>query len=118
QGSTIRFAPGGPLLPLDLDVPGDLSSAAFLAGAATLGGIEPVRIERVGLNPTRTGFLEVLMRMGGAWRIESPIELGGEPAGTLVIGPAQLRATAVDAAEIPGLIDEVPLLAVVAARAA
>jgi len=114
----IRFAPTGRLSPLDIRVPGDPSSAAFLVGAALLADGGEVRIREVGVNPTRTGFLAVLARMGARVNIEHRQDVGGEPVGDLVVRPADLRATEVTAGEIPGLIDEIPLLAVLASRAA
>jgi 3-phosphoshikimate 1-carboxyvinyltransferase len=75
-----------------------------------------LRISSVGINPTRIGFLAVLERMGATPRVESPVTEFGEPVGDLVVTPAALRATEVVAGEIPGLIDEIPLLAVVASR--
>jgi 3-phosphoshikimate 1-carboxyvinyltransferase len=98
-------------------VPGDPSSAAFLVGAAILAEAGELRIAGIGVNPTRIGFLEVLRRMGGEVRVESGPSQFGEPVGDLLIRPGPLRATEVAAREIPGLIDEIPLLAVLAARA-
>lgn len=114
----IRFAPTGELRPFEVLVPGDPSSAAFLVGAALLAEDGRLRIEGVGLNPTRTGFLRVLDRMGARVDSENRSEQAGEPVGDLVAGPASLRGTTVTAGEIPALIDEIPLLAVVASRAA
>ncbi|HEX2425174.1 MAG TPA: 3-phosphoshikimate 1-carboxyvinyltransferase [Actinomycetota bacterium] len=101
----------------DAAVPGDVSSAAFLAGAAAVTGGE-IEVLDVGLNPSRTGFLEVLQRMGVAVEtFERRTELG-EPVGDLIVhGPSRLRATSVSADELPLVIDEVPLLAAVAAHA-
>ena len=113
----IVFEPTGRTEPFDLQVPGDPSSAAFLIGAAALAEAGTLRIARVGVNPTRIGFLEVLGRMGAMVRRETEDETFGEPVADLVAGPAELRATEVRAEEIPGLIDEIPLLAVVASRA-
>jgi len=113
----IMFEPTGRIEPFDLQVPGDPSSAAFLIGAAALAEAGTLRIARVGVNPTRIGFLEVLGRMGAMVRRETEDETFGEPVADLVAGPAELRATEVRAEEIPGLIDEIPLLAVVASRA-
>jgi 3-phosphoshikimate 1-carboxyvinyltransferase len=112
-----RFHPDGRLAPFELQVPGDPSSAAFLVGAALLAESGELRVTGVGLNPTRTGFLRVLARMGGPVGRESERDEFGEPVGDLVARPAPLRATAVGPDEVPGLIDEVPLLAAVAARA-
>jgi 3-phosphoshikimate 1-carboxyvinyltransferase len=117
QGDWIEFAPTGTVQPFDIEVPGDPSSAAFLVGAATLSEAGELRVEGVGLNPTRTGFLRVLSRMGGDVGVENQSERYGEPVGDLRIAPAPLIATEVTAGEIPGLIDEIPLLAVLAARA-
>ena len=106
--------------PLDILVPGDFSSAAFFMVLGLLrGGTEPLVIENVGLNPTRTGLLPVLERMGaeisGAGQEHG--EVSGEPAGDLLVTPSQLSGCDVGGDEIPGLIDEVPILAVAAARA-
>ena len=113
----IRFRPTGRLTPFELQVPGDPSSAAFLIGAALLAEGGELHLGGVGVNPTRIGFLDVLARMGATVRHEGWSEEGGEPVSDLLIAPAALRATEVTPGEIPGLIDEIPLLAVVAARA-
>lgn len=113
----IRFAPGGRLEPFDLQVPGDPSSAAFLVGAATLAEGGELRVAGVDVNPTRTGFLAVLERMGAAVAVEDVTEHAGEPVGDLVVRPARLRGTEVSAGEVPGLIDEIPLLAALASQA-
>jgi len=98
-------------------VPGDVSSAAFLVAAAVLTG-GALAIEGVGLNPTRTRFVRVLERMGASIgsRIER-VELG-EPVGTLEVEPGpRLAGTTIDAGELPLVVDEVPVLAMVAANA-
>ena len=114
----IYFAPTGRIVPFDLEVPGDPSSAAFLVGAAVLAEAGELHIAGVGVNPTRTGFLEVLARMGARVQVENLSTRFGEPVGDLLVRPARLRATEIAAVEIPGLIDEIPLLAVLASRAA
>ncbi len=115
----IHFRPTGAVVPFELSVPGDVSSAAFLVGAALLAEGGELSLEEVGLNPTRTGFLEVVRRMGGGTSVETePTRMAlEEPVGTLVVRPSLLRSTEVGASEIPSLIDEVPLLAVLASRA-
>jgi 3-phosphoshikimate 1-carboxyvinyltransferase len=113
----IGFTPTGRIDPFVIQVPGDPSSAAFLVGAAVLGEGGELRIAGVGVNPTRTGFLAVLERMGASVPVEAVSEHFGEPVADLVVRPAALRATEVLPGEIPGLIDEIPLLAVLAARA-
>jgi 3-phosphoshikimate 1-carboxyvinyltransferase len=113
----IEFSPTGKLQPFDIEIPGDPSSAAFLIGAATLATGGELRVEGVGVNPTRTGFLDVLRRMGGNITIAGQAERYGEPVGDLQVAPASIRQTEVTQDEVPGLIDEIPLLAVLAARA-
>jgi 3-phosphoshikimate 1-carboxyvinyltransferase len=114
----IEFRPGGRIEPFDLQVPGDPSSAAFLVAAAVLAEAGELRIAGVGVNPTRTGFLRVLERMGAAVDAVAPDTSFGEPVADLVARPAALRGAEVGEAEIPGLIDEIPMLAVLASRAA
>ncbi len=100
----------------EMTVPGDASSAAFLIVAALLSGQE-IRVEGVGLNPTRTGYLRVLRRMGAEVSehvVESRL---GEPVGTIDVTPGALKSFEIEAHEVPGLVDEIPALAVLAARA-
>lgn len=104
------------LSPLDLRVPGDASSAAFPAAAALLGA-GPVRLEGVGLNPTRTAWIEVVRRMGGELAVEERGSAAGEPVGDLEVGPSRLGAFEIGPEDVPRLLDEVPVLAVLAARA-
>jgi 3-phosphoshikimate 1-carboxyvinyltransferase len=113
----IVFQPTGRLEPFEVQVPGDPSSAAFLVGAAIIAEGGELRISSVGVNPTRIGFLSVLRRMGAEVSVEEPVTHLGEPVGDLRVHPAPLRGTEVAAGEIPGLIDEIPLLAVLASRA-
>jgi len=117
DGEWIRFAPTGRIAPASYEIPGDPSSAAFLLGAALLAEGGSLRLRDVGLNPTRTGFLRVIARMGGGVAVENLRVAGGEPVGDLVVRPSGLRATEVAPGEIPGLIDEIPLLSVLASRA-
>ena len=98
-------------------VPGDASSAAFLVAGAVLTG-SALEIRDVGLNPTRTRFLDVLERMGAEVRASVEREELGEPVGTLDVGTGgALVGTAVGPAELPLVIDEVPVLALLAAHA-
>jgi 3-phosphoshikimate 1-carboxyvinyltransferase len=113
----IVFQPTGRLEPFEVQVPGDPSSAAFLVGAAIIAEGGELRIASVGVNPTRLGFLSVLRRMGAEVTVEEPVTHLGEPVGDLRVCPAPLRGTEVAAGEIPGLIDEIPLLAALASRA-
>ncbi|MEX1110397.1 MAG: 3-phosphoshikimate 1-carboxyvinyltransferase [Chthoniobacterales bacterium] len=101
----------------DVDVPGDISSAAFwLVAAATQPG-SSVRIRNLGLNPTRTGILAVLLRMGARLREEDQTRGPGEPCGRVEVIGRSLRGTEIGGAEIPNVIDELPVLAVAGALA-
>lgn len=106
--------------PLDMEVPGDFSSAAFLLAWAVLSGSgTPLTVRGIGLSRTRTGLLAVLERMGARIAVVPREDTGGERAGDLRVDPAatRLRAVEVGGDEIPAMIDEVPILAVLAARA-
>ena len=120
RNGVISFQPSAvSVAPFRLAVPGDPSSAAFLVAAAVLAEGGELLVENVGVNPTRTGFLVVLERMGA--HVDRVIlrDEGGEPVADLVVRPAAaLRGTEVTAPEVPTLVDEVPILAVVASRAA
>jgi 3-phosphoshikimate 1-carboxyvinyltransferase len=119
DGAIVYEPPGrrGVVPSFQLSVPGDASSAAFLVGAATLAEGGELVIENVGVNPTRTGFLVVLARMGARVERVNLRDSGGEPVADLVARPAALRGTEIAAAEVPTLVDEVPVLAVLASRA-
>jgi len=101
-----------------LSVPGDASSAAFLVAAAVLAEGGELLVENVGVNPTRTGFLVALGRMGARVERLNLRDEGGEPVADLLVRPAALVGTEVTAAEVPTLVDEVPILAALASRAA
>lgn len=118
-GNVVSLAPRTPgLQPLDLTVPGDPSSAAFLLVAASLVPHSEVVIEGVGLNPTRTGLLDALQAMGAHIEVLDQRDAGGEPVGDLKVRTADgLRATEVAGPLIPRLIDELPILAVAATQA-
>ena len=113
----IRMVPSGRIEPFEIQVPGEPSSAAFLIGAAVLATGGTLRLAGIGINPTRIGFLRVLERMGATVGVEDATEHFGEPVADLIAGPTPLRGTVVEPGEIPGLIDEIPLLAVLASRA-
>ncbi len=107
----------GPLQPLTLHVPGDISSAAFVLAAAVLVPDAQVRIEGVGVNPTRTGILDALRAMGAEIRLDNEREGNGEPLADLLVEARPLHGTTIAGALIPRLIDELPVLAVVAGQA-
>jgi 3-phosphoshikimate 1-carboxyvinyltransferase len=111
-------APPEWIAPLDLEIPGDFSSSAFFLALAILDGVEGgLEIDHVGMNPTRRGLLDVLNRMGADVGVDPFDEDGGEPVSSLRALPSQLVATSVGGDEVPAMIDEFPVLAILAARA-
>jgi 3-phosphoshikimate 1-carboxyvinyltransferase len=101
----------------DVDVPGDFSAAApFIVAATLLPGSE-LTIHDVGLNPRRTGLLDVLARMGARITVFNRHKSAGEPVGDLDIRATELTATSVTAEEVPRMVDELPLFALAAASA-
>jgi 3-phosphoshikimate 1-carboxyvinyltransferase len=115
--TAVRIVPGGSLRPLDLTVPGDFSSAAFLIVAATLVPGSEVTLEGVGVNPTRTGLLDVLQAMGASMTLENERAAGGEPVADVVVRASELRGTEVSGPTVVRMIDEFPVLAVAATQA-
>jgi 3-phosphoshikimate 1-carboxyvinyltransferase len=114
---SVSVAPARELRLGTIEVPGDFSSAApFIVAATLLQGSE-LFVQGVGLNPTRTGFLDVLERMGARITVFNKRRSGGEPIGDLEVRSAQLVATTVTAAEVPSMVDELPLFALAAACA-
>jgi 3-phosphoshikimate 1-carboxyvinyltransferase len=115
----VAFDPGvwsGSIRPLDMTIPGDPSSAAFMIAAALLMR-RPIRIEGVSDNPTRTGFLSVLEEMGATVERGDSESRCGEPVSAWTVRPPdRLRAFEIGGTAIPGVIDEIPILAILAAR--
>lgn len=119
DGGTIRIE-GGVRLQGGVHVlPGDFSSAAFFIGGACVLPGSALVVDHVGLNPTRTALLDVLRDMGASIEIEPapPREPAAEPAGRIVVRSSSLHGATVPARLVPSLIDEIPILAVVAAFA-
>jgi 3-phosphoshikimate 1-carboxyvinyltransferase len=112
----VEIRGGSPLAPGRFRIPGDFSSAAFFIGAAAfLAGSELV-VEGVGLNPTRLALIDVLRSMGADIEIEA-VSSPGEPQGNLVVRGCELQGVEIPREKVPALIDELPILAVVAAFA-
>lgn len=112
--------PPAALEPLDFTVPGDLSSAAFLLLAGLLGVAGPeLTVVGAGLNPTRTGVLDLLGRMGAHLEVSAGADPSGagEPVGDITVRPSELEAIAVGHDDVVAAIDEIPVVAVAAARA-
>ena len=114
---TVRVWPVDSLHMERLTVPGDISSAAFWMVAALLVPGSEIAVTNVGLNPTRTGLLAVLRRMGADLEVQPGDMLGPEPVGRVTARTSSLTATDVGADEVPSLIDELPLFLLAAARA-
>jgi len=116
-GLTVTVNPVQSLHPLEIHVPGDISSAAFPIVAALLVPDSVITLNDVGLNPTRTGLLEVLKRMGARIRIDHRRIESGEPVGNITIHTSRLTATSVEGSTVVRMIDEFPILAVAASYA-
>jgi 3-phosphoshikimate 1-carboxyvinyltransferase len=110
----VTIRPASRLEPGEIAVPADFSSAAFFVLAGLLVPGSDVSIVGVGLNPTRTGLLEILRRMGAEVEVEPEGERGGEPSGRIRPRPSSLRGTEVGEADVPLAIDELPLVALAA----
>jgi 3-phosphoshikimate 1-carboxyvinyltransferase len=116
-GQNTVSVPGGQrLCGIDTTVPGDVSSAAFLIAAATLTPGSDVTLRNVGLNPGRRGIVDLLVAMGASIEILDNRLLGGEPVADLRVRPAALRGGKIAGAQIPQLIDEIPVLSVLATQ--
>jgi len=116
-GDEIRVWPAERIPPLSLDIPGDFSSAAPFIVAATLLSGSDLRIHDVDINSTRTGLLDVLARMGGRIAVFNRRSANGEPVADLEVRSAPLLATKIEADEVPRLVDELPLFALLASQA-
>lgn len=105
------------LNPIDFCVPGDISSAAFFIVAALLVPDSDIVLKNVGINPTRTGIIDVVKRMGGNLELLNQREELGEPIADIRVRYSTLNATEIYGAEIPRLIDEIPIITLLATQA-
>jgi 3-phosphoshikimate 1-carboxyvinyltransferase len=117
SGNTVAIDGGHLPAPIDLTVPGDVSAAAFFVAGALLVGGSDLTITDVGLNPTRVGLLEVFSSMGGHVETAEETVTGGEPVGSIRTRAGALAGVRVAGEIVPRLIDEIPVLAVVATQA-
>lgn len=117
EGATAILRGGQPLTGARVAVPGDFSSAAFFMVAGSIAGAGELVLEDVGLNPTRTGLLELLLAMGADITVSDRRDDGPEPIGTLIVRPARLRGIEVPEHVVPLAIDEFPVFFVAAACA-
>ena len=117
RGGTVTLRPPSRLVAADVEVPGDFSSAAFFIVAACIGAREPFTIRGVGVNPTRTGLLEMLALMGADLRLVNHRTCGAEPVADIEVRPARLKGITVPERLVALAIDEFPAFFVAAACA-
>ncbi len=101
----------------DIEIPGDISSAAFFIAAGLITNNSEILLKKVGINPTRSGILDVLNKMKAEIEIIDKREVSGEPIADIQIKSTDLKATTVEGEVIPRLIDEIPIIAVLATQA-
>ena len=101
----------------DIVIPGDISSAAFFLAASSIVPNSKLKIKNIGLNPTRTGIIDVLTKMRADLKIENTFEQNGEIVGDIEISTSDLKALTIEGDIIPRLIDEIPIIAVLATQA-
>ncbi len=117
DGAESRLAGGGKLTACNIDVPADISSAAFFLVGASIATGSDLLLQHVGINPTRIGVLHILQAMGGDITIENKRVIGGEPVADLRVRSAPLRGIHIPEDQVPLAIDEFPVLFVAAACA-
>jgi 3-phosphoshikimate 1-carboxyvinyltransferase len=117
NGTEVRIKGGQTLTGTKVRVPGDISSAAFILAAALMVPGSQVTVEHVGLNPTRTGILDAFRMMGAEVQTEITAHWCNEPVGNVTVSCNDLHGVEIGGALIPRLIDEIPILAVVATQA-
>jgi 3-phosphoshikimate 1-carboxyvinyltransferase len=116
-GSHIMVSPEPDLTACELTIPGDISSAAYFIAAALMVPESEVILQNVGVNPTRSGILDVIQSMGGTVELLNKRVSGGEPYADLYVHAQDLHGCEIGGALIPRLIDELPVIAVLAAHA-
>ncbi|PLP86678.1 bifunctional prephenate dehydrogenase/3-phosphoshikimate 1-carboxyvinyltransferase [Pseudomonas sp. FFUP_PS_473] len=117
EGATASLESGHKLTATSIEVPADISSAAFFLVAASIAEGSELLLEHVGINPTRTGVIDILRLMGGDITLENQREVGGEPVADLRVRGAKLKGIEIPEALVPLAIDEFPVLFVAAACA-
>ncbi len=115
EGNTVSLTPPEELYPCDMEVVGDISSAAFFLVAGAILPNSCITVKNVGMNPTRTGIIDVLLQMGAKLTIENERLVGGEPAADITVRSSELKGVSFGEEIMPRLIDEIPILAVAAA---
>lgn len=117
EGSNMSLEGGGKLIACDIDVPADISSAAFFMVGASIAEGSDLVLKHVGINPTRTGVIDILKLMGASIEVLNKCEVGGEPVADIRIRSSQLKGIHIPEELVPLAIDEFPVLFVAAACA-
>ena len=117
EGTTVSIAPEPVLEAREIEVPGDISSAAYFIAAGLLVPNSEVLVKNVGTNPTRDGFLRVCRAMGADMTLLNERNDSGEPVADILVRSSHLKGTVIEGDIIPTLIDEIPIIAVMAALA-
>ena len=116
ENTTVKIKPSE-LKSKDIEIPGDISSAAFFLVAGAIVPNSNIKIKNVGLNPTRTGIIDILIKMGANLKIENEKIINEEKVGDIIISSSNLKGTTIEGKIIPKLIDEIPVIAVLATQA-
>lgn len=117
EGTTVTVEPAAELTGQYISVPGDISSAAYFLAAGLIAHDSELTVRNVGINPTRDGFLSVCKQMGANLTLDNVHEETGEPVADLTVKTSSLHGCTIEGALIPRLIDEIPILAIMAAFA-
>jgi len=117
DNSKVEIKGGSRLKAREIDIPGDISSAAFLIAAGLIIKGSEILIKNVGVNPTRTGIIDLLLKMGGDIKLLNKRESSGEPAADILVKSSSLSGINITRDNIPGTIDEIPILCIAAASA-
>lgn len=117
DGLTVSVKGNSLLTATNVRVPGDISSAAFLFAAAAMVPNSEIMVENVGLNPTRTGILDILEQMGAEVQRTQTDQWCNEPVGTVIVRSRPLQSVEISGEMIPRLIDEIPMIACIATQA-
>lgn len=117
QDGVVSFKGGQQLQATHVNVPGDISSAAFFLSAGAIVPNSEIIMKNVGVNPTRAGIIEVLQKMGADMMVEVEDANAAEPVATITIRTSNLHATTIEGDIIPRLIDEIPIIALLATQA-
>ena len=111
---TAILSPGNPLIAQEILVPGDISSAAFFMVAGLIVPNSEILMKNIGVNPTRSGILKIIEKMGGNITLENERIQNGEPVADILVTTSQLKGVIIEGDIIPTLIDEIPIIAVMA----